>query len=126
MIFGLGVDLVKIPRIAAVLARFGDRFKSRIYTPREISSCEARGHPANCYALRFAAKEAFSKALGVGLRRHGIRWQEVEVVPSPSGRPELQVNGRAAQLCTEHGIRGMFLSLTDEADLAVAVVVLER
>jgi holo-[acyl-carrier protein] synthase len=126
MIFGLGVDLVKIPRIAAALARFGDRFKTRIYTPREISSCEARGHPANCYALRFAAKEAFSKALGVGLRRHGIRWREVEVVPSPAGRPELQVNGRAAQLCAEHGIRSMFLSLTDEADLAVAVVVLER
>ena len=104
MIFGIGVDLIKIPRIAAVLARFGDRFKNRVYTPQEISSCESRGHPVNCYALRFAAKEAFSKALGVGLRRHGIRWQEVEVVPFPTGRPDLKVNGRAAQLCEEHGI----------------------
>jgi holo-[acyl-carrier protein] synthase len=126
MIYGIGVDLVKIPRIAAVLERFGDRFKNRIFTPREISACEARAHAAQCYALRFAAKEAFSKALGVGLRRHGIRWQEVEVVPAPSGRPELHVQGKAAQLCAEHGIQGMFVSLTDEGDYSVAVVVLER
>ena len=125
MIFGIGVDLIKIPRIAAALTRFGDRFKNRIYTHQEISFCESRGNLAHCYALRFAAKEAFSKALGVGLRRHGIRWREVEVVPSPSGRPELRVHGYAAQLCEEHGIRGMFVSLTDEGDFGVAVVVLE-
>jgi holo-[acyl-carrier protein] synthase len=126
MIFGIGVDLVKIPRIAAALEQFGDRFKNRIYTSQEISSCEARGHTAHGYALRFAAKEAFSKALGVGLRRYGIRWQEVEVVSAPSGRPELRVSGQAAQLCREHGIRGMFVSLTDEGEFGVAVVVLER
>jgi holo-[acyl-carrier protein] synthase len=126
MIFGIGVDLVKIPRIAAALERFGDRFKNRLYTPQEISFCEARGHPAYAYALRFAAKEAFSKALGVGLRQHGIRWQEVEVVSTPSGRPELRVQGRADQLCAEHGIQGMFVSLTDEGEFAVALVVLER
>jgi holo-[acyl-carrier protein] synthase len=85
MIYGIGVDLVKIPRIAAALERFGDRFKNRIFTAQEISYCEARGHAANNYALRFAAKEAFSKALGVGLRRHGIRWREVEVVSAPTG-----------------------------------------
>jgi holo-[acyl-carrier protein] synthase len=126
MIFGLGVDLIKIPRIAAVLQRYGDRFKSRVFTPQEISFCEARGHPAHCYALRFAAKEAFSKALGVGLRRHGIRWREVEVLPSPAGRPDLHVNGYAAQLCAEQGIQGMFVSLTDEGEYGIAVVVLER
>jgi len=126
MIFGIGVDLVKIPRIAAVLARFGDRFKNRIYTSQEISYCEARGHAVHNYALRFAAKEAFSKALGVGLRRRGIRWREVEVVSAPTGRPELRVNGHAAQLCEKHGIQGMFVSLTDEGEFGVAVVVLER
>ena len=126
MIFGIGVDLVKIPRIAAALERFGDRFKNRLYTTQEISACEAREHSPNCYALRFAAKEAFSKALGVGLRRRGIRWLEVEVVTSPAGRPELRVHGHAAQLCEEHGIKGMFVSLTDEGEFGVAVVVLER
>lgn len=126
MIFGIGVDLVKIPRIAAVLQRFGDRFKNRIYTSQEISYCENRGLSVNHYALRFAAKEAFSKALGVGLRRNGIRWQEVEVVSAPTGRPELRVNGRAAQLCAENGIQGIFISLTDEGEFGIAVVVLER
>jgi holo-[acyl-carrier protein] synthase len=125
MIFGIGVDLVKIPRIAAALERFGDRFKNRLYTPQEISFCEARRPSAHAYALRFAAKEAFSKALGVGLRRQGIRWQEVEVVSAPSGRPELRVQGRAAQLCAEHGIRGMFVSLSDEGEFGIAMVVLE-
>jgi holo-[acyl-carrier protein] synthase len=126
MIFGIGVDLIKIPRIAAVLERFGDRFKNRVYTPAEISYCEARGHSVNNYALRFAAKEAFSKALGVGLRRHGIKWRNVEVISAPTGRPDLQVNGHAAHLCEEYGIQGMFVSLTDEGEYGIAVVVLER
>ncbi len=95
MIYGIGVDLIKIPRIAAALARFGDRFKTRIFTPGEISYCDARANSSHNYALRFAAKEAFSKALGVGLRRNGIYWREVEVVSTPSGRPDLQVRGRA-------------------------------
>ncbi|MBM4286668.1 MAG: holo-[acyl-carrier-protein] synthase [Deltaproteobacteria bacterium] len=126
MIFGIGVDLIKIPRIAAACARFGDRFKNRIYTPQEIAYCEARGQSANNYALRFAAKEAFSKALGVGLRQGGIRWREVEVVSAPNGRPDLRVSGRAALLCQQHGIRGMFVTLTDEGEFGIAVVVLER
>jgi holo-[acyl-carrier protein] synthase len=126
MIFGIGVDLVKIPRIAAALERFGDRFKNRIYTAQEISYCEARRQSVNNYALRFAAKEAFSKALGVGLRRNGIRWREVEIVSAPSGRPELEVSGSAALLCEKHGIQGMFVSLSDEGEFGVAVVVLEK
>ena len=67
--------------------------------------------------MRFAAKEAFSKALGVGLRKNGIRWREVEVVPNPLGKPEIFVSGRAAALCAEAGITGMHLSLTDEDGL---------
>jgi holo-[acyl-carrier protein] synthase len=126
MIYGIGVDLIKIPRIAAALARFGDRFKARIYTPGEISYCDARANSSHNYALRFAAKEAFSKALGVGLRRNGIYWREVEVVSTPSGRPDLQVRGRAAQLCADHGITGMFVSLSDENDFGIALVVLEK
>jgi holo-[acyl-carrier protein] synthase len=126
VIFGIGVDLIKIPRIAAACERFGDRFKNRIFTLSEISYCNAKGNPSHAYALRFAAKEAFSKALGVGLRRNGINWREVEVVSTPSGRPDLRVSGRAAQLCADHGITGMFLSLSDEHDFGIAMVVLER
>lgn len=125
MIYGIGVDLVRISRIAATLGRFGDRFLTRVFTPQEIAYCQAQARPEANLALRFAAKEAFSKALGVGLRRHGIRWPEVEVVPAPSGRPDLHISGRAAELCRQAGIRGMFLTLTDEGDYGIAVVVLE-
>lgn len=126
VIVGLGVDLVRIPRLAAVLQRFGQRFKERVFTPAEIAYCEGQRQPVQNYALRFAAKEAMSKALGVGLRQNGIRWREVEVIPTPSGKPELRVSGRAADLCAALGVRGMFVSLTDEGEYGVAVVVLEK
>jgi len=126
MIYGIGVDLVKVARVAAALERHGDRFLQRIFTPREIEHCQGKARTASMLAMRFAAKEAFSKALGVGLRRDGIRWREVEVVPNPRGKPEFFVTGRAAQLCQDAGITGMHLTLTDENDLALAVVVLEK
>jgi holo-[acyl-carrier protein] synthase len=126
MIYGIGVDLVQVARIEQALARYGDRFLARVFTPGEIAYCRDKSWAAAGFALRFAAKEAFSKALGVGLRRGGIRWQEVEVVPNRLGKPELSVSGRAAQLCEAAGITGMHLSLTDEDRRALAVVILER
>ena len=126
MIYGIGVDLVKVARIAAALERHGDRFLKRIFTPQEIEYCQGKAWTAAGFALRFAAKEAFSKALGVGLRRNGIRWREVEVVPNAMGKPEFSISGRAAQLCQDAGITNMHLTLTDEDGLALAVVVLEK
>jgi holo-[acyl-carrier protein] synthase len=126
MIYGIGVDLVKVARIEAVMARYGFRFLGRVFTPQEIAHCQGRSRAAAGFAQRFAAKEAFSKALGVGLRKGGIRWREVEVIPNPLGKPELSVSGRAAALCAEAGITGMHLSLTDEDGRALAVVILER
>jgi holo-[acyl-carrier protein] synthase len=126
MIYGLGVDLVRVDRIGKALNRYGERFLRRVFTPREIEHCSGRVWAVSGFAMRFAAKEAFSKALGVGLRQGGIRWREVEVVPDPRGKPEIVVNGRAAQLCAEAGITGMHLTLTDEDNHAIAVVVLER
>ena len=126
MIYGIGVDLVKVARIAAALERHGDRFLKRIFTPQEIGYCQGKARTASMLAMRFAAKEAFSKALGVGLRRDGIRWREVEVVPDPRGKPEFFVSGRAAELCAAAGITNMHLTLTDEDHLALAVVVLEK
>ena len=101
MIYGIGVDLVKVARIERVLARYGDRFCARVFTEREIAYCRGKSWAAAGFAMRFAAKEAFSKALGVGLRKGGIRWREVEVIPNPLGKPEIFVSGRAAQLCAE-------------------------
>jgi holo-[acyl-carrier protein] synthase len=126
MIYGIGIDLVKVARIERVLGRYGDRFCDRVFTEQEIAHCRGRSWAAGGFAMRFAAKEAFSKALGVGLRKNGIRWREVEVIPNPLGKPEIFISGRAAQLCEEVGITGMHLSLTDEDGRALAVVILEK
>ncbi len=126
MIYGIGVDLVKVDRLARVVARYGERFLKRVFTDLEIGYCQTRTRQGIYqFAQRFAAKEAFSKALGVGLRQGGIRWRDVEVLPDPRGKPEIQVTGRAAELCQEAGIRAMQISLTDEDNFAVAMVVLE-
>ena len=126
MIYGIGVDLVRVDRLARVLERYGERFLKRVFTDREIAYCRGRAKQGVYqFAQRFAAKEAFSKALGVGLREGGIRWREVEVLPDPRGKPEIQVTGRAAQFCRDNDIRGLHLSLTDEDNFAVAMVVLE-
>jgi holo-[acyl-carrier protein] synthase len=126
MIYGIGVDLVKVDRLARVVERYGERFVKRVFTDREIAYCHTRAHQGIYqFAQRFAAKEAFSKALGVGLRQGGIRWRDVEVLPDSRGKPEIHVSGRAAGLCQELGIAAMHISLTDEDNLAVAMVVLE-
>ena len=123
MIYGIGVDLVKVARLAAAIERHGERFLNRVFTPRESAHCQQAAQDS-AFALRFAAKEAFSKALGVGLRRDGIRWREVEVVPSPMGKPETcgQRPGRRTLRRSQHH-RPPHLSLTDEDGQALAVVI---
>jgi holo-[acyl-carrier protein] synthase len=126
MIYGIGIDLVRVDRIAKAIARYGDRFLRRVFTPAEIAYCQARSRQGVYqFAQRFAAKEAFSKALGVGLRAGGIRWREVEILPNSMGKPEVQVSGRALSFCRQAGIKNMQLSLADEDNHAIAVVLLE-
>jgi len=126
MIYGIGVDLVRVDRLSRAVARYGERFLQRVFTDREIAYCQGRAKQGIYqFAQRFAAKEAFSKALGVGLRQGGIRWREVEVIPDQRGKPELNVSGRAAQLCEAAGIKKMLISLADEDNHAIAMVVLE-
>ncbi len=124
MIYGIGVDLVHVPRVESVLARWNERFLDRVFTSREQALCLSRPRHASAFALRFAAKEAFSKALGLGMRR-GVRWRDIEVFHHPGGRPDLRVHGRSRDLCRERGITGMYLSLSDEQEYAAAFVVLE-
>ena len=124
MIFGVGIDLVNIPRMETVLERWGERFVQRVFTEQEAKICRQRAHPAASFALRFAAKEAFSKALGVGMRR-GIRWRDIEVYHLPGGRPALRLRGKTSELCREKRISRLHLSLTDEGSYGAAVVILE-
>jgi len=125
MIYGVGTDLVNIPRMAAVIARWGDRFTGRVFSPHEIEVCARRARPASAYAIRFAAKEAFSKAMGMGMKG-GLSWREIEVFNDPRGRPGLRIYGRSREICSQKGIGPIHLSLSDEGDYGSAVVVLEK
>ena len=118
-----GVDVVELERLQRVIDRFGDRFLARIYTAEEL--VYARGRVPEL-AARFAAKEAVSKALGVGMRhisRQGIGWHEVEVLSDLRGKPLLRFSGRAAELAEALGLREWAVSLSHERDRALAFVV---
>ena len=124
MIAGIGVDLVSIPRLAALLGRRGDAAVSRFFTAAEAERCRASKSALESFAARFAAKEAFFKALGTGWGLGG-RWTEVEVVSAPSGAPGLRLSGRAAEAAAERGVVRIHLSLTHTDDTAAAFVILE-
>jgi holo-[acyl-carrier protein] synthase len=118
-----GVDLVHIPRIQQALERFGPRFLERVYTPTEVMFCRGRVPEM---AVRFAAKEAVSKALGVGVRvlsRDGIYFRDVEVVPDMRGKPHVVLHGRAAERAQELGLTQWAISLSHEREIAIAFVV---
>lgn len=115
----VGVDLVEISRIARAYERWGERFLARVYTPRE--QADSRGRVASL-ALRFAAKEAVAKALGVGIGPVG--WLDIEVLVGERGRPLLRLRGPAAELASSLGLRQAEVSLSDTQEHALAVVLL--
>jgi len=122
-VLSTGVDLIEIARVERMLSRYGDRFLARVFTPAEILYC--RGRTAEL-AARFAAKEAVSKALGVGVRmiaRDGIHWQDVEVVGDPRGKPLVHLYGRAAERAGELGLAEWAISLSHSREHAIAFVV---
>ncbi len=115
---------MEITRIEQSIARFGDRFLQRVFTPREIVYCQRKKNAAESFAARFAAKEAGAKALGTGIS-HGISWLELEVLREPTGKPMLHLSGRAAEWASRLGVTRSSLSLTHSRDMALAVVILE-
>lgn len=120
-IFGIGIDLVKVLRIKAGIEKNPKRFRSRIYTHKEIAFCETTAHKYLSYAARFAAKEAFSKALGTGLRGK-ISWQEIEVIDDERSKPILMITGKAKKFL---GNRKVQVSLSHTEDYATAIVIIE-
>ena len=124
MIVGTGIDLAEVPRLAAAIDRFGDRFLRRIFTPDEIRYCESKANRVERYAARFAAKEAGLKAIGTGWRR-GVSWTDVEVRREPGGRPTLVFHGKAADFAAKLGVKRVSLSLTHTREHAMAQVILE-
>ena len=123
MIYGIGVDLIEIARMQRVLTRT-HRFLSRVYTEAEQQYCNTKHPPYACYAARFVAKEAFLKALGLGLRQH-MRWRDMEVRRDALGKPSLVVAGYLQEQCRAHGIRHIHLSLAHSTSMAIAQVILE-
>lgn len=128
MILGVGTDLANIDRIAATLARFGDRFRNRVFTEAEQDKAENRAHVAATYAKRWAAKEACSKALGTGLRM-GIAWRDMAVGNLCSGQPVMHLTGwaadRLAAMTPAGSVAVVHVSLTDDPPWAQAFVVIE-
>lgn len=124
MILGIGTDLVEIGRIELALERWGERFARRILVPRELDRFARHRKPAAYLAKRFAAKEAFSKAIGTGIH-HPVSWHNISVVNHASGRPYLELSASLATFVQSRGILRVHVSLTDERGMAAAFVVLE-
>lgn len=129
MIYGIGTDIIQISRIEAALARNGERFAEKILGAEELdkyrrrkAKVEARG--IRFLATRFAAKEAFSKALGLGMRMP-MTWRAMQTLNAPSGQPVAVTSGRLLEWMTAQGLSAR-VSITDEADYAVAFVIVEK
>ncbi len=128
MIFGVGTDICDVRRIAATLERRGERFAEKVLGPHEIevfrqrrAKVEARG--VSYLATRFSAKEAFSKAIGMGMRMP-MTWRDCEVVKAASGKPQIRLHGALAEWFEARGLQA-HVSVTDETDYAASFVVVE-
>ncbi len=128
MIYGIGTDICDVRRIKASLERRGERFAEKLLGPHELEVFRARRaqhaeRGVRFLATRFSAKEAFSKAIGLGMRMP-MSWRRCEVVKAASGQPQLRLHGELATWCAARGLRA-HVSLTDESDYAASFVVVE-
>ena len=129
MIYGIGTDIIRIARIEAALARHGERFALKILGPDEFGKYQARSarvpvRGIRFLATRFAAKEAFSKAIGLGMRMP-MTWRAMQVLNAPSGKPQAVTSGVLKEFMALHGLSAQ-VSITDEDDYAVAFVIVEK
>jgi holo-[acyl-carrier protein] synthase len=125
LIYGIGVDIVEISRFQLSYERFGLRLVEKILTSKEVAQFDRSKNKARFLAMHFAAKEATSKALGTGFKE-GIAPRQIGVIHAKSGKPDLKVSGRACEMFKKVGIVNSHVSLSDDAGLAIAYVVLEK
>ena len=124
-IYGIGTDIVNIDRIKKIFRQRGDTFKNKVYTNFEISKCNKRKNKNECFAKRFAAKEALSKALGTGIRK-GINFKDIEIVNDTYGKPFIRLKGSTASFLKKkikNKNYSIYLSLSDDDPWAQATVV---
>jgi len=125
IIFGIGIDIVNISRIKKVLNK-NKKFKKRIFSIKEIKYCESRSNKIASYSKRFAAKEAFSKALGVGISK-GISFNEISVNNDKNGAPSIELSGKKKKIVNSKiKKKKTFLSLSDEKNFATAMVIISK
>jgi holo-[acyl-carrier protein] synthase len=124
MIVGIGIDLERIDRFREMLDRWGERFEKKLFTDAERAYCRGRGKPEQHFAVRFAAKEAALKAMGVP-RNVGLEWQHFEIVNVASGAPTLVLSAAARAAADRLGATRVHLTLTHTVDTAAAFVILE-
>lgn len=124
MIVGIGLDIAEVSRLRQAIERHGERFLNRVFTPSEIAYCRKRANLYERFAARFAAKEAGMKALGTGWR-NGVTWHDFQVSNASSGKPALQLSGKAQEIFRSLGGINIALSITHVADYAMAEVIVE-
>ena len=123
MIRGLGIDIVEVDRIRRAVARWGEAFLCRIFTPAELARGGASPAAPERLAGRFAAKEAVMKALGIG--RRGIGWREIEITVDPMGKPGVRLTGRASAVAERLGVRAWRVAISHTRLLAIAEALAE-
>jgi holo-[acyl-carrier protein] synthase len=124
MILGTGIDLIEVTRIAASFEKLGERFVNRILLPDEIAYCLSHKNPAPFLAVRFAAKEAVSKAFGTGIGAQ-LGWQDIEIRRQETGEPFVVLHGKGAALFAARKAVRLHVSLTHTANYAAATAILE-
>jgi len=124
MILGTGIDIIEVARIASSYEKYGERFVNRILLPEEITYCLAHRQPAPFLAVRFAAKEAISKAFGTGIGAQ-LGWQDMEIRRKESGEPFVVLHGKGAELFAARGAQRLHVSLSHTEHYAAATAILE-
>jgi holo-[acyl-carrier protein] synthase len=124
MIAGLGIDMIEVERVAAKIGKESG-FRELVFSKKEIDYCETKANKFEHYAARFAAKEAFFKAIGEGWMK-GTTFNEIEVTNNDKGKPELVLLGKTSEIMAGSGIRNIFVSLSHLKTMATAVVIIEK
>lgn len=124
MVLGTGIDIIQVSRVEKAILNGRHLFLKRVFTPREIEYCENKVHKYQHYAVRFAAKEASLKALGTGWQ-NGIEWTDIEVENTKSGKPKINLSGKAELIAREMTVINKLISLSHYNEYAVAQVIFE-
>jgi holo-[acyl-carrier protein] synthase len=125
MILGVGIDIIEVARIASSYEKFGERFVNRVLLADEIAYCLSHKNPAPFIAVRFAAKEAISKAFGTGIGAQ-LGWRDMEIRRKDSGEPFVVLHGQGKKLFKSRRAKRLLISLSHTANYAAATAVLER